>query len=196
MSYLSNQYKTFLEGFRLDEWLNVSQAYESGLITGVAVTLVVILLILLVRRILSKSDKNKGVRVAGEKGEMFITLNAFREFVKRTLKEVSDVKLEHVKLRQYRNSLALKIYISATPEAQLVQLRDDIQERMITKAESHLGLPMALKVNIAVKSLEASQRKQGKKQEAVEPKPESTTTSDFDSGTTAEENAADSTRNY
>ncbi|MFW6414385.1 MAG: alkaline shock response membrane anchor protein AmaP [Verrucomicrobiota bacterium] len=163
MSYLSGPYETILEWCKLDEWFNLSPAYESGLLAGVSITVIGILAALLLRFILTGSKKEKGIHIAGEKGEMTITLNAVREFVKRTLQEVQDVNLENVKLRQCRNALVLSMQISVTPEAQLVQLRDNIQDRIVANAERYLGLPMPVKVNIAVKSLESGQGKHSRR---------------------------------
>ena len=166
MNYLTKPYNSFLEWLQLDKWLQKSEAFESGLITGIAVVLLFLLLYLLVKRRLHGPEKKKGVTISGENGDMFITLNAIREFIKRILSGFSDLRLEQVKLRQKSSSLHLIINLSATPDADLVPLRDAVQEQIVTEGANRLGLDMPLKVDISIRSLEASKRKGSKKHNA------------------------------
>mgnify|MGYP000314761086 CR=1 FL=1 len=166
MNYMIKPYNLFLEWLQIDKWLNTSQSFESGFVTGMTVVLVLLLLYVMVKRRFRGPEKNKGITVSGENGDLFITLNAIREFIKRIISGFSELHLEQVKLRQKSNSLHLVINLSATPDADLIPLRDAVQNQIVTEGSNRLGLDMPLKVDISIRSLEANKRRISKKHSA------------------------------
>ena len=124
--------------------------------------LIVLLLWALVKVRLARHQRCKWISIEGERGDMFITINAIREFVKRILSDFEETSLEGIKLRQRGNSLIMNIEIAVLPDIDLVPLRDALQSRISEESLNRLGITQNLRVNIIVKSVAASEKKAGR----------------------------------
>ena len=143
----------------LAERIGVTADFNEGFVAGIALVLVLLLLYVWVRHRREHPGGSKGITVSGEQGDLFITLNAVEEFVTRILYEFDEAALEGLTLRQRHEELVLNIDISAVPEADLVPLRDALQGRIIRESQERIGLPGPIRVNVAVRSLEADREK-------------------------------------
>ncbi len=163
MSALTECYDWLTGWIRMESWLGVSSGFQDGFVAGVALSLVAALLLLaLVHRIRHRTAC-KSVTVKGEQGDLVVTLNAVREFVKRILHDFGDTSLQALRLRHARSGLVMTVEVAVVPDTELVPLRDMLQERIIKDAAAQLGLSMPLRVNIQVRSLEADQAKIARK---------------------------------
>ncbi|MFO7821674.1 MAG: hypothetical protein R6V56_06460 [Lentisphaeria bacterium] len=163
MKILNNLYDQATEWCNLTAWFGVEPAFQSGFLAGIALLLAAILLCVIIRMRFSRRKRCKGITIAGDSGDMFITLSAIREFVKRILGEFDETSLEGIKLRQRRNTLTLIMDVAVLPDVELVPLRNAMQGRIVEEAQNQLGIDQPFQVHVTVKSVEASEKKVGAK---------------------------------
>lgn len=163
MNALNNFYESLTEWLNLNVWLGVDKSFQLGFVAGVACILVLVLIWACIRLRLARRERCKGITITGERGDMFITLNAIREFVKRILSEFGETSLEGIKLRQRGNTLVLVVEVVVRPDVELVPLRDTMQNRIVEEAEKRLGIDRPFQVNVTVKSVEATEKQVGNK---------------------------------
>ncbi|MCF7854123.1 MAG: hypothetical protein K9N51_04935 [Candidatus Pacebacteria bacterium] len=159
MSFLTVLQENLTGWFNLERWFGVTASFEDGFVTGIAVFLACMLLIWLVYRCFGRSVRCKGLSVAGENGDLFITLTAVEEFVRRIMYEFEEASLRNIGMRTHKQLLVLDVEVGVVPGTDLVPLRDVLQRRIIADASQKLGLDRPVRVNIRVRSMEANQDK-------------------------------------
>ena len=163
MATLNDFYDTLTGWIDLPQRFGVGAEFEDGFLAGIALALVAAALLWLAARPLRRRRACREVTVKGDKGDLIITATAIREFITRIILEFENAALRSVRLRQSRGGIVMWVEIAAVPDADLVPLRDMLQERIIQDAAAKLGLGMPLRVNVQVKSMEADQQKISKR---------------------------------
>ena len=160
---------SWLQDFSAD-WLSFLGAikemefWEEGFITGLAVGLVPFFLLLLIMSVCRRRRRCRGVSIAGENGDLYVTINAIREFVTRILCEFSETSLRSVDLKEKRGMLILTIGADAIPGTDLVGLRERVSSRVLQEATAKLGTERVLKrVNVTIHSYTADHAKIARK---------------------------------
>ncbi len=129
----------------------MTEGFFLGLALGLLIVLILWLVIILIRR----KSRSKGVTIPGENGNLIVTANAIRQFVTRILTDFPNASMRSVDLLEKRQGLVLAISINAAPEADLVELRDQISSRVMEEAGRRIGMTDTLKkVDVAVHSYE------------------------------------------
>ncbi len=146
---------------KVAEWLGIAEwsDYCQGFFFGMILVLVVSLLVRLLWPLVTGRRKFKGVVVAGSAGNLYITINAIRQFIHRILTEFEEVSLSSVTVRETRGQIVFSIDLEVVPDVDLVPLRDQIQGRVMEDAEKRLGLGLPIKVNLDIRSIQANARR-------------------------------------
>ena len=162
MQKLTEFYEGLTGWLNLSGWFGVSPEFENGFVSGAGLLLALILIWVLIRMRINRRERCREITITGERGDMVITANAVREFVKRILGEFAETSLEGIKLKQRGNTLVLVTEVIVLPDIELVPLRDAIQGRIVEEAQTRLGIDRPFRVNVVIKSVEASERKVGR----------------------------------
>jgi len=133
--------------------------FARGLIWGVVVGLVLALLVLLFLWARRRGGRSRGVLIAEDAGNLFITAGAVREFVAGIVAEYGEASLSGVVLSETRAGYVLTITLDLLPDTAVVPLRDRLREQIVREAAARLGVQGPLKVNFTVRSLSASERR-------------------------------------
>lgn len=146
---------------RVAEWIGIAEweDYGQGFFFGFAVLLLLLVLIWLFKPLFSRKRKFKGVMVAGSVGNLYITINAIRQFIHRILTEFEEAALSSVSVREIRGQIVFSVELEVVPDVDLVPLRDRIQQRIVDDAENRLGIGMPIKVNLDIRSIEANAKR-------------------------------------
>ena len=75
-----------------------------------------------------------------EKGVFVISSNAMKKFAERIVVETNELKFVGLKLMETRLGLVMKINFSAKPDAELLNLRKALRERIFKEMEEKLGI--------------------------------------------------------
>jgi len=103
------------------------------------------------------------VKIAGERGDLYVTASALREFVERILFEFREAALRSLEVREVRSMLALTVEIDVVPETTLPALKDSIQERVLQEVHAKIGIEGKLeKVDVVVHNMSAPKDKLAK----------------------------------
>ena len=153
----------------LNKYLGVESAFGYGVVAGVAGIVVLLLLVWLIRKLAGVSNKCKGITVEGDHGDLFVTVGAVREFVKRTLAEYDDASLHNIRLREIRNTLIMEVELDVHPDTDLVPLRDSIQNTILRDVSEKIGAKQSVRINLHVRSLESGGRKAAKRSSSIPP---------------------------
>jgi len=113
----------------------------------------VVLLVLYRRR------RCRGIRVAGEGGDLIISAVAMREFMQRLVAEFNELELLGVKLRRHHGLNDIAVRVNAVPGSNLKAVKDALKERIRAEASEKLGLDDLLgDIHIDVQRLSADER--------------------------------------
>jgi hypothetical protein len=165
-----------------DYWGKISaeagmEPFKHGLQAGLALGLILVLLLILIWLILRGRRQSNGVRIASESGELFITVNAIREFAVRILGEFGEASLSGLTMREKRGVLSLKLELDVLPHTAVVPLVERLRERLIQQAGETLGIERELRVDVAVRSLTAKPSKIARQNRKAGGNPNATQTS-------------------
>jgi len=156
---IAQAYRGITNWFDCSKCLGVSQDFNDGVVVGISVGVVVLLFYWLLRRLLRRRTMCEGITITGEHGDVFITVNAVYEFVRRILYEFAEASLQSVNLTQKKSGLSMQVGIAVVPNTDLVPLRDRLQGRIIADAEQRMGITLPLRVHLSIRSLEADEGK-------------------------------------
>jgi len=150
-----------------------SGMFNEGFMTGLSAGLILVLLVCLLLAAMRGRRRCRGVTVAGENGSLFVTVNAVREFVARILCDFKETALHGVELRRRRGVLKLILDLEVLPDTAILPLAERLRERLISEAESKIGISSGLQVDLVVRSLSANEDKIAKqaRRAAVPTKP-------------------------
>ncbi len=126
-----------------------------GFLAGVALALLILVLLWARRR----RGHSRGVLIAEDAGDLFITVGAVREFVAGIVAGHGEASLSGVVLSETRAGYVLTITLELLPDTAVVPLRDRLREQIVREAAARLGVKGPLKVNFIVRSLSASERR-------------------------------------
>jgi len=127
-----------------------------GFLTGVSLGIIAVLLFYLLVLIIRRRRRSRGITITGEVGDLYITANAVREFVKRVMDEFGEVNLRHAILRQTGKGYFMRISIDVAPDTEVVPLVEQIRNRIIQQAAVKVGMDLPLKVNVVVRGYAAA----------------------------------------
>lgn len=146
---------------RVGGWLGMGdwEPLWRGLVLGALVVVLIVVLAWLLRVMRRWRHRSHGIDVRGENGDLSITINAVREFVRRVLSEFHEVSLQGVSVNDKGRQITFNVELEVTPDADLMPLRDQIQQRILSGARERLGIESPMRVNLAVRSMEADSRK-------------------------------------
>lgn len=166
----------------------LNKGFAQGFIAALALVVLVMLVGCLVWVVLRNRRRCRGFTIPGENGDLYVTVNALREFVTRILCEYRQTSLRNVTLRKSRGGLALTIDADALPQTDLVALQRDVSKRVLAEASSKIGTEALLtQVNVTIHSYCAKESKIAKQSRrmaipegaAEEPEPESEEAVDY-----------------
>ena len=135
---------------------------SNGFVVGAIVGFILVVIVGAVIYWLSRRHRCRGVLVQGEDGDLFITVNAMREFVVLVLTEFTEASLSSVSLLEKADALLLNIALHAQPDTEIPPLRELLKERIMTGAKEKMGIDRPLKVNVSIESLSAKERRGGR----------------------------------
>ncbi|MEI8078376.1 MAG: hypothetical protein WCH61_01955 [bacterium] len=118
---------------------------------GAGVGMIVVLLVLLVILMMRRQRQARGVLVAGENGDLYITANAIREFVGRVIEEFSQAALSGVALRQTGPGYTLKLALTVAPGTDLAPFVEQVRRRILQQAAAKAGMDKPLRVNVVIR---------------------------------------------
>ena len=130
-----------------------------GLDWGILVSLLVVFLIVLLVWVHRRRGHSRGVLIAEDAGNLFITVAAVREFAAGIVAGFGDASLNSVTLSEAHGGYVLTLALDLLPETAVVPLRDQLRERIVKEAAERLGIQGPLKVNFIVRSLSANERR-------------------------------------
>lgn len=146
-------YEEFARSWRLPRILGVGRDFEDGFFVAAALFLTIFLVLLLVKRLVSEKHGAAGIRVEGSKGNLFVTVNAVREFVARILQDFEGLRLKGLKLHTSGKKVTIVLEVGVVSANGLPALRDAVQARVIEEAQGKLGLERSPKVDLKIRSL-------------------------------------------
>lgn len=156
--------KTFYDGW--NNWIDFCASVltepangfmVNNFLTGIAMGLMLALLCVLLLLLIDRRRRSSGILIQGETGSLFITPEAVRQFVDRTLDEVGDVKLRTMEMRQGRNgNCVMSLVVKIAADSDVQALVDDARLHVIKQSLAKLGMQGTLKVNITVRGFDRS----------------------------------------
>ena len=167
-------------GGALEHWSEIREAFIVVVALGWILPIGIVFVLWMVFR---RRRTCRGLVVPAEKGDLYVSINAIREFVSGILAEFSDVSLRSVELRNRRSMLTFLIEVDVVPRTDLVALRERIKDRIFQEAQEKIGIHERLeKVNVSVRGWDANEMKIAKRakrsqvKQAELPVPESNST--------------------
>jgi len=130
-----------------------------GLIFGAILIIVLLILVKFIKWIIRPGKKNRGIMINGDNGDLTITLSAVEEFVRRILVDFHEASLRSLSISERNNLLTFNVVLEVIPDANLIPLRDAVQDRVSNGAKAQLGIECDLRINITVQSMEANEQK-------------------------------------
>ena len=104
-----------------------------------------------------KNKKCPGILLQGENGDLFITSGAIEDFVIRSLADKDEMVIDRVKLNKKGTEYSVGIYIRVAADANVSEMRPQIEERVLTQTVSRLGVDSIKTVNIMLKNFSAKE---------------------------------------
>lgn len=123
---------------------------------GAGAGMILVLLVLLVILVARRQRRARGVLVAGENGDLYITANAIREFVGRVIEEFSQAELYGVALRQTGAGYTLKLALTVAPGTDLGPFVEQVRRRILQQAADKAGMDKPLRVNVVIRGFTAA----------------------------------------
>ena len=145
--------------FDLERGTEQADFFMYGVAIGLEIALAAILLLGLIVLFIRRKKRYRGITMTAEDGNLFISVNAIREFVERLLNEFSEASLNGVRLKEKKRKLILSAELDTLPDTQIQELAQELRARIISEAKSRLGIDQPLSVDITVRSLSASEKK-------------------------------------
>ena len=148
---------TIMDIYNWPDWVAANYGWlPEGFITGIGLGIVAVLLFFLLVLIIRRRRRSRGITITGEAGDLYITANAVREFVKRVIDEFGEVNLRNAILRQTAHGYFLRISIDVAPDTEVVPLVEQIRNRIIQQAAIKVGMDKPIKVNVVVRGYSAA----------------------------------------
>lgn len=110
-----------------------------------------------------KNKKCDGILLQGENGDLFITAAAVEDFVIRTLADKDEMVIDRVKLSRKGQEYSVGIYIRVAADANVSEMRPNIEERVLSQTVSRLGVNSIKTVNIMLKNFSAKEKQINKR---------------------------------
>lgn len=89
---------------------------------------------------------------------MELSLSALRDFIRTSLKEIDDIKLSKLVLRNKRYTQSLKLFIKAPKDRKLPVLNDTIKSKIVDDLHNKLGLNSLSELKIIFISFGSSKK--------------------------------------
>ncbi len=89
---------------------------------------------------------------------MELSLSALRDFIRTSLKEIDDIKLSKIILRNKRYRQSLKLLVKAPKDRKLPELNDTIKSKVVDDLHNKLGLNSLSELKIIFVSFNASKK--------------------------------------
>lgn len=148
-----------------------TRGVKEGFIAGLAIGFVLPMGILVLLKMNQfRRRRCREIVIQGRDGELHISVNAVREFVRRILAEFSEADLKSVSLRRRGARKIINVALNAVPGTDLVNLQATVATRVKTEAAKKLGLDEKLgKVNVWVYEYTADEKKIAKRTKKLKP---------------------------
>lgn len=144
---------------RVTGLMNRPEFFREGFVIGLMLGLVLVLTGTWVALVWNRRRQAGGVLLPGEKGDLFISANALREFVARVLYEFGEASLNSVRILDTRPGLTLSLSIDVLPDTAVVPLVQEVRTRILQQAVEKAGIERPLRVDVTVRSYMAKERK-------------------------------------
>ncbi len=110
-----------------------------------------------------KNKKCDGILLQGENGDLFITAGAVEDFVIRTLADRDEMVIDRVKLSKKAQQYSVGIFIRVAADANVSEMRPQIEDRILSQTVSRLGVDSIKTVNIMLKNFSAKEKQINKR---------------------------------
>jgi len=145
--------------FSVGSLLQFDPGFLPGFRFGVGLGILALLILLFVSVRLRMAGRCKEIRITGDQGDLLISLQAVREFVARVVARFREASLHNVSMHQSRTALVLRLVLEVLPDTKIQPLADEIRATIIREAAEQLGVRSDVRVDIAVRSLSASEKR-------------------------------------
>lgn len=156
------------------------ESIHQGVLIGVLLGAVLPLLLYLLLGLMLRRRRCRGVRIDGDGGVLFVSVTAVRELVRQLVDECSDASFHALGLDRRRTGYVFDVSVDVAPGAEMVALREQINEKLRAAAARRLGLNgQVLEVNVIIHRLLTNERKwRRQKGDAIDSEPTPTTRGD------------------
>jgi hypothetical protein len=151
--------RTALENLTAKAGMQDWPLFWRGLVFGVVLWILVYVALGLVKLVFFQRKKTRSVTINGESGDLVITINAVEEFVRRILTDFHEASLGSLDIRENKGTLVFNVNVQVIPDAELIPLREAVQQRIAEDARQRLGIENPLRINLTIQSMEADGRK-------------------------------------
>jgi len=110
-----------------------------------------------------KNKKCAGILLEGDNGDLFITAGAVEDFVIRSLADKEEMVIDRVKLSKKGQEYSVGIFIRVAADANVSDMRPEIEDRVLTQTVSRLGVDSIKTVNIMLKNFSAKEKQINKR---------------------------------
>ncbi|MEA2013360.1 MAG: alkaline shock response membrane anchor protein AmaP [Verrucomicrobiota bacterium] len=139
----------FLQKMGID--VGSAALWTEGFIWGIAFIFLVLVLIKIIMIFRTMKTQCKGIAVSGERGSLFVSKSAVTDFVSKDLIAFSQFSVNNVELRTSGDNYNIKILAQSEYETNLINLRDEIQNKIVNSLEDKLGIANIKNVDIDIK---------------------------------------------
>ena len=151
--------RTALENLTARAGMQDWPLFWRGVVFGIVLWILVYLLLGLIKLLFFRRKKTRSISIAGESGDLVITINAVEEFVRRILTDFHDASLGSLDIRESKGTLVFNVNVQVIPDAELIPLREAVQQRIAEDARQRLGIENPLRINLTIHSMEADGKK-------------------------------------
>jgi hypothetical protein len=164
----------------ITEWLSSfkeivqTRGVVEGFVAGLALGFVLPMGVIILWKLASyKRRRCREIVISGQDGDLHISVNAVREFVRRIITEFREAELKTVALRRRGARKIINVSLNVVPGTDLVGLQNTVAERIKSEAAKKLGLDRELgRVNVWVYEYSADEDKIAKRARKVQPEAE------------------------
>lgn len=126
--------------------------FPAGFAAGATLVFLLVLLVLVRRQ--RRRCRCRGVRIEGEGGELFVSLTAVREFVRRLVQDIDGASFHSLDLRRRQTGYVFDVSLDVVPESDLPALQERLNESLRSAAGRKLGIEgRVAAVNVAIHRL-------------------------------------------
>lgn len=115
-----------------------SKPFLYGLLIGAVLLFLVWVIVLCIRK--SRMACKKITVPDSEKGNFSISANALETFVEKVAESFPEVQMSSLKLVSTRTGLNMNIALRASEDANLLEIRKELRDRIFSELEKRLGI--------------------------------------------------------